>query len=255
MTTSPFLSAMRDGIRLTGVWQNLPGTPAAEIAAAAGFSWVLLDQEHAPRSLEALVASVNAAERHGAHVIVRPGGHDTHEIGRILDLGVRTLLVPMVESAEQASAIAAACEFAPAGVRGVSGQTRAGGWGTVPDFLASARDEICLIAQIESAEGVRNAAEIISTPGVDAIFIGMADLAASMGHLGNPQHPDVVAAAASVADLATRAGLPLGTLVRGADAATTAFDAGYAFVGVGTDSALLATALRSLSAAVTTETK
>lgn len=246
MTADRFLDRLRLGDRQVGLWQNLPGTPAAEIAAASGVDWVLFDQEHAPRSIEALTASINAAERRGADVIVRAFSGDPHEIGRLLDLGVANVLVPMVESAEQAAAVVAACAFPPEGTRGVSSQTRAGSWGTDPEFLHRAREDVCLIVQIESATGVAAASEIIATPGVDAVFIGAADLAATMGHLGDPRHPRVVAAVDRIVELARAAGMPLGTLVRGADAAEAAFAQGYGFVGVGTDSSLLATTLRSI---------
>ncbi len=245
MTANRFLARLRDGDRVIGVWQNLPGGPAAEIAAASGVDWVLFDQEHAPRSIEALTASINAAERRGADVIVRSSSGDPHEIGRLLDLGVTTVLVPMVESAAQAADVAAACDFAPKGTRGVSSQTRAGAWGTDPGFLLRARRDLCVIVQIESARGVAEAAEIIATPGVDAVFIGPADLAATMGHLGDPRHPDVVAAVDHTVAVARAAGMPLGTLVRGSAAAEAAFAQGFDFVGVATDTALLATALRT----------
>ena len=248
MMRNDFLARLRAGAPQTGLWQNLPGAAAAEIAAAAGFEWVLLDQEHAPRSLDALVAGQTAARLHGAHPIVRTAGHDPHEIGRMLDAGFQTVLVPMVETGEQAAALARACDFAPAGVRGVSSQTRAGSWGTDTAYLREARTEICLIAQIESVDGARDAERIFTTPGIDAVFIGAADLAATMGHLGQPGHPDVTRTIADLIALAHHHGMPLGTLVKGAEAGQSSFDAGFRFVGVGTDTAILAHAQRALRA-------
>ena len=248
MTANPFTARLRDGVAQTGLWLNLPGSAAAEIAGAAGFEWVLLDQEHAPRSLDRLVSDANAAERHGAHAIVRVSGHDPHELGRMLDLGFRTILVPMVESAAQAALLASAMDFPPRGIRGVSSQTRGGAWGTDPSYLLDARAELCLIAQIESAAGVAEVEGIAATGGVDAIFVGAADLAASLGHLGDPGHPEVQEAIARVIDAVRGLGKPLGTLAKGAEAAKAAFDSGYTFVGVGTDTAILASAHRALRA-------
>lgn len=246
MRTNEFLSRLRAGDPQTGLWLNLPGAAAAEIAADAGFEWLLIDQEHAPRPQSDLVAAMTAATLHGSHPIVRIGGHDPRELGAALDLGFHTVLVPMVETRAQAEMLSAACEFAPHGTRGVSSQTRAGAWGTDPDYIHTAREQICLIVQIESIEAVRNAEAILTTPGVDAVFIGTADLAATMGHLGDPGHADVRAAVAQVMTLAHALAVPLGTLAKGADGGRAAFSAGYSFVGLGTDTAMLAAAHRTL---------
>lgn len=255
MTGNPVLAALRDDRVQVGLWQNLPGSAAAEIAASSGVDWVLFDQEHAPRSHEALIASINAAERRGAHVVVRVSGHDREEIGRMLDLGVRSILVPTVESAAQARALAAACDFAPNGTRGVSAQTRAGAWGTDPGFLRSARQDICLMLQIESVAGAENVDEIASTPGVDVVFVGAADLAASMGHLGDPSHPEVTAVVSRIIASAHRAGRPVGVLVKNTEAARAAIAEGCRFIGIGTDSAVLARGLQAMSAPFTTDRK
>lgn len=255
MSGNGLLDALREDHVQVGLWQNLPGSAAAEIAASSGVDWVLFDQEHAPRSHETLIASINATERRGAQVVVRVPGHGREEIGRMLDLGVRTILVPMVESAEQARALAAACEFAPDGTRGVSAQTRAGVWGTHPGFLATARQDICLMLQIESIAGAEQVDEIAATPGVDVVFVGAADLAASMGHLGDPSHPEVTRVVSRVIAACRRAGRPVGALVKSTEAARSAIAEGCRFIGIGTDSAVLARGLRAVSAPFTTDRK
>lgn len=251
MRTNQFLKSLRDKHAQVGLWHNLRGIAATEIICTSGFDWILLDQEHSPRTPDELCLAMGIADRFEISSIVRVGSHDPHEIGRILDLGAQSLLVPMVERAEQAEAIAKACQFAPEGTRGVSSQTRAGSWGQNKDFLQRAREELCLIVQIESRLGAENAEAIIATPGVDAVFIGAADLAASMGYLGHPGHPEVQQVVAEVLNLAIRAGKPVGSLTKSAATASAALAEGFSFVGAGTDSAMLGTAFRALATEIT----
>ncbi|WP_431710524.1 HpcH/HpaI aldolase family protein [Glutamicibacter uratoxydans] len=251
MSPNQFLKGLRGKQAQVGLWHNLRGVAATEIICASGFDWILLDQEHSPRSLEELSLALGIADRLGTSSIVRVGSHSPQEIGQLLDLGAQSLLVPMVENAEQAESIAKACQFAPQGTRGVSSQTRAGSWGQDKNFLRDAREEICLILQIESKVGADNAEAIIATPGVDAVFIGAADLAASMGHLGNPAHPDVQQVVARVLSQALEADKPVGSLTKSAATASAALAEGYSFVGAGTDSAMLGTTFRALATEIT----
>lgn len=244
MRTNRFLERLRQGRPQVGLWNNLRGIAAAEIASQAGFDWLLLDQEHAPRPLDELATSLGIIEASGTAAMVRAGSHDPHELGRLLDLGARNILVPQVETEEQAVLIAGACEFAPRGTRGVSAQTRGGSWGTDPAYLHDARRGTALVLQIESLKGVRNAEGIMRVEGVDAVFLGAADLAASMGHLGQPLHPDVLAAAAHVVELAASLQIPIGTLTKSPAACSDALANGYAFAAVGTDTAMLAATYR-----------
>lgn len=244
MKRNHFLDNLAAGRPQLGLWNNLRGMAATEIAASAGFDWLLLDQEHSPRSLDELAISLSVIEGCGTSAVVRVGSHDPHEIGRVLDLGARTVLVPMVETAEQADRIAAACDFAPRGIRGVSAQTRGGSWGNDAGYLQEARGNICLILQIESLPGLQNASGIMAAGGVDAVFLGTADLAASMGHLGEPKHPEVQAAARHIVELAASLKMPLGTLTKNPADCSTALSSGYAFAAVGTDTAMLAATYR-----------
>lgn len=246
MRENAFKAALREGRQTIGVWSNLTDPVAVEICASAGFDWILIDNEHSPADVRTTLTGLQAAAAHPTSVLVRPAFGDAVTIKRLLDIGTQTLLVPMVDTAEHARELAAAVQFPPHGVRGVSSQTRGGNWGREPGYLTAARDEICLIAQIESATGLANIDEIAAVEGLDALFVGTADLAASMGHLGQPGHPDVAAAVDHVVAVARDAGLPLGTLTRDAEVARRSLDAGFAFVGVGTDTALFAAALDGL---------
>lgn len=246
-----FAAALRrfqdgSGQASVGLWMNLTDPAAQEIAISSGFDWVLHDGEHAPVTLDSCLRALQIARGYGTEVIVRPPHGDETSLKKLLDIGARNLLVPMVGTGAHARSLASWADFPPRGTRGVSGQTRGGSWGRRPDYLATARDDICLIVQIESPEGVRNAAEIAAVDGVDAIFVGTADLAASIGHPGAPGHPEVAAAVGIVAAAARHAGKPLGTLARDLDLARGYVDEGFAFVGIGNDSAVLAKSLAGL---------
>lgn len=239
----------RAGRPLSGLWVNLADPAAVEIALSSGFDWILHDGEHSPAGLDAFVRTLQIAGGYPTDVLVRPAEGDPVRIKRLLDIGVRNLLVPMVNTAEQARLLAASVEFPPKGIRGVSSQTRGGDWGRRPGYLGSAREEICLIAQIESAEAVANAAAIAATDGIDAIFVGPADLAASLGYPGQTRHPAVAEQVAEVVRVVRAAGKPLGTLTRDLDAARAYAADGFTFIGVGTDTNLLARSFADLRAA------
>ena len=243
---SAFHQTLHAGGPQVGLWVNLADPAALEISLSSGFDWVLHDGEHSPADPATFLRTLQIARGYGTDVIVRPPHGDPVTIKRLLDIGARTLLIPMVDTAEHAALLAASMCFPPDGIRGVSSQTRGGDWGRRPDYVATARDALSLIVQIESAEGVRNAADILAVDGVDAGFVGTADLAASMGHPGQPGHPDVTAAVAEVVAVAARLGKPLGTLTRDVAAARRYAEQGFAFIGVGTDTSLFATALSDL---------
>lgn len=243
-----FHRTLRAGESKIGLWVNLADPAALEISLSSGFDWVLHDGEHSPADHADVLRTLQIARGYPTSVIVRPPVGDPVRIKRLLDLGARSLLIPMVDTAEHAALLAASMEFPPRGIRGVSSQTRGGDWGRRPDYLATAREELTLIVQIESADGVRNAAEILAVGGVDAAFVGTADLAASLGHPGQSGHPEVAEAVATLVALARRAGTPLGTLTRDLSAARRYAEQGFAFIGIGTDTNLFATALADLRA-------
>jgi 4-hydroxy-2-oxoheptanedioate aldolase len=171
------------------------GSPElTEMLSACGFDWALIDTEHSPIELPNVVDHMRAIERAGIPALVRPAWNDTVLIKRILDQGAQTLLIPYVDTPEEAQAAVASVRFPPHGVRGVSGSSRSSNYGLTPGYFQKAEAELCLIVQIESTRALAKIEAIAAVPGVDAVFIGPSDLAASMGHIGNAQHPDVQAA-------------------------------------------------------------
>lgn len=234
---------------LIGMWV-VSGSPlVAEIAAGSGLDLLLIDGEHSANSLESIQSQLQVAAAYDVTPLVRVPSGDVVEIKQILDLGAQNLIVPMVDTPEQAADVVRYTRYPPQGIRGVgSSLARASRWGRVPSYLADAGSTISLTVQIESATAVGHAAAIIGTDGVDAIFLGPADLAASMGTLGQQDHPEVVAAVEHVIGLAKAAGKPVGVNAFVPELAERYLDAGADFVFVGADVALLARASEALAA-------
>jgi 4-hydroxy-2-oxoheptanedioate aldolase len=232
---------------LHGIWVGMADPYAAEIAATAGFDWLLIDGEHAPNDIRSISAQLAVIGGQSEAVVRLPDG-DPVKIKQALDIGAQSLLIPMVESAEQAALLVRATRYPPHGIRGVgSSLARASRFGGIADYLATANDQICLILQVESTRALAALDDILATPGVDGVFVGPSDLAADMGHPGNARHPDVQAA---VLDALTRIRATeriAGVLATARDFAEACKDAGANFVGVGIDVTLFAGALRSLA--------
>ncbi|WP_200926496.1 aldolase/citrate lyase family protein [Sphaerimonospora mesophila] len=240
---------------LIGMWVCSGSPLVAEICAGSGLDWLLIDAEHSPNGLESLFAQLQAVHGHPVTPLVRPPVGDPVVIKRYLDLGAQNLLIPMVHSAEQAAAMASAVEYPPRGVRGVgSALARASRWNRVPDYLRTARETISLYLQIESAEAVENVEAIVSTPGVDGIFVGPSDLAASMGVLGEQDHPEVVAAVEHCLRAAAAAGRKAGLNAFAPALARRYLAAGADFILVGADVQLLARGSERLAAEFVKET-
>lgn len=249
MSGNPFKDAIGAGRQQVGLWLSLAGPYTAELCATAGFEWLLLDGEHAPNDVRSLLAQLQAVAPYRAHPVVRVVQGDTALIKQVLDIGAQTILVPMVDTPEQAAAAAAATRYPPLGVRGVgSAVARASRWAARKDYLDEANDEVCLLVQAESALALQNLEAICAVDGVHGVFIGPADLAASMGHRGNPGHPDVKAAIDSAIRTITAAGKAAGTLTGDIAAARHYLALGARFVAVGIDVSLLAQATRKLAA-------
>lgn len=234
---------------LVGGWVCSGSPLIAEIMAGSGFDWVFIDAEHSPNSLESILGQLYAIGGMAVPV-VRPPVNDRIVIKRYLDLGVQNLIIPMVDTAEEAGEAVAATRYPPEGVRGVGAAlARSARWNRVPQYLDRAAETITVIVQIESAEGVRNAEAIARTEGVDGVFIGPADLAASMGLIGRQRHPDVVAAIDTTIDAARRAGKKVGINAFDRAVARSYVDDGRVdFVAVGADVGLLARAAENLAA-------
>jgi 4-hydroxy-2-oxoheptanedioate aldolase len=232
-----------------GLWLALADPYAAEVVATAGFDWLLVDGEHVPNSVQSVLAQLQALAPYPVNPIVRPVEGSTPLIKQYLDIGVLTLLVPMVHTAAQAAEVVAATRYAPRGTRGLgSAITRASRWNTVEGYVEHADKEICVLVQVESREGIANVGSIAATEGVDGVFFGPADLSASMGHLGNAGHPDVLRAIDDGIGAVLAAGKAPGILATNAERARGYLAAGALFVAVGFDTALLARGARALAA-------
>lgn len=226
---------------LHGMWVCTGSPLVAEICAGAGLDWLLIDMEHAPNGLESTLAQLHAVSGYPVTPVVRVPSGDPVTIKQVLDLGAQSLLVPMVSSADEARALVAAVRYPPAGRRGVgSALARSARWNRVDGYLADADRYTALFVQVENAEGVHAAADIAAVDGIDGVFVGPSDLAASMGLLGQQAHPDVRAAVlAAIADVRA-AGKPAGVNAFDPAVAREYADAGATFVLVGADVALLA---------------
>ncbi len=246
--TNRFKAALRAGRPQIGIWNTVAGPVIAEQLALAGFDWVVIDTEHAPMEPVDVLPALQALAGYPAvSAIVRPVANDTALIKRYLDMGVQTLLVPYVESAEAARAAVAAMRYAPRGVRGLAGITRATRYGRVTDYATRAEEQLCLLVQVESAGALADLEGIATVDGVDGVFIGPADLAASLGHPGQPGHPTVVAAIEDAIATLRRLGVPAGILSLDEAFTRRCMDLGTTVTGVGVDLALLDRALRDLA--------
>lgn len=246
-TSNPLKQALAAGRAQIGLWLSIGDSTTAEICATAGFDWLLIDAEHTPQTPHSLVEQLRAIGCHPrTQAIARVPSSDAVLIKQFLDLGVQNLLVPMVDRAEQAAAIVRACRYPPAGTRGVGG-ARAALWGGRPDYLKTADRDLTIIVQAETREALDNLEAIAGTEGIDGVFIGPADLSASLGHLGNPGHPDVQAAIEDAIARIRATGKAAGILTRDDTLARRYLACGALIVGVGLDAHLLAAQTRALA--------
>lgn len=240
--------AGRNGRPAAGMFVSSGDPSTTEICASAGLDYLLLDGEHAPLGLETVQSQLRAMAGYPVVPVVRVPALDTVLVKQFLDLGAQSLVIPMVDSAADAEAAVRAMHYPPHGVRGVgSALARSARWNRIPDYLNRAADLVTLVVQVESAAAVGNAGQIAAVEGVDGIFIGPSDLAASMGLLGQQDHPDVVAAVKTVIAQVKAAGKFVGVNAFAADRARDYAAAGADFVNVGADVALLARATEALA--------
>ena len=249
---NPFKQALKEKRSQIGLWVGLADHYSTEICAGAGFDWLLLDGEHAPNDLRTLLQQAQVVAGYpGTHAIARvPVGHGhagTALIKQYLDLGIQTLLVPMVDTAEQAAQLVRATRYPSDGIRGMGG-ARASRWGRYPNYAKEANAQVCLLVQAETREALSNLEAIAATDGVDGIFIGPADLSASLGHVGNAGHPEVRAAIDDAIGRIVRAGKAAGILTTDDELARHYLGLGATFVAVGLDNNLLARATSQLAA-------
>jgi 4-hydroxy-2-oxoheptanedioate aldolase len=249
MPVNVFKQSLRSGRQQLGLWVGLADSYVAELLATTGFDWLLIDAEHSPNDPRSVLAQLQAIAAYRVQPIVRPVCGNVEIIKQYLDLGVQTILVPMVETAEQAATIVAATRYPTRGVRGVgSALTRSSRWNQVENYLQRADEEMCVVVQIESVKALTNLAAIVAVDGVDGIFFGPADLSASMGLLGKPGDASVQAAMAEGIAIAKRAGKAAGTLTSDETLARQYVAMGATFIAAGVDTALLVRAATQLRA-------
>jgi 2-dehydro-3-deoxyglucarate aldolase len=238
--TNPLKQRLKDPDPLFGLWLSLGSDTAAEALAHAGFDWLLIDMEHSPNDSVDVTGQLRAIA--AAHLptepVVRLPASESWLVKRVLDAGARTLMFPNIESADEAAHAVRLTQYPTAagdGMRGVAGAVRAAAYGMRRDYVQNANAQIATIVQIESARALENIEQIAATPGIDCLFIGPADLAASLGHLGDPKHPDVVAAIARIADVARRAHIAAGIFAMDVASARQHRTEGFSFIALAAD--------------------
>lgn len=241
-----FKKRLLAGEPLIGIWGSLCSPIAAEALACSKFDWILFDSEHSPVDISGLYPLLQAAAVGNASALVRPAWNDKVLIKRILDIGAQTLLIPFIQNAGEARAAVAAAKYPPKGTRGVAGSTRASRYGRVKEYFQCADDETCILVQIETGDALSQLEEIAAVDGVDGIFIGPSDLAASLGHLGNPGHEEVQDALKDAIHRLKAVNMPAGILATNANDANRYRSWGYQFVAAGVDLGLLVKAADQL---------
>jgi len=249
---NPFKQALVERRPQIGLWLGLANAYSAEICAGAGFDWLLIDGEHAPNGVSDVLAQAQAIAAYpGTHAVARVPTGDSVLIKQYLDVGVQTLLVPMVDTPEQAAQLVRACRYpqddGQGGIRGMAG-ARASRWGRFPNYAKEANAQVCLLVQAETRAALEQLDAIAATPGVDGVFIGPADLSASMGHVGNPGHPEVQAAIEDGIARILRAGKAPGILTSDEAQARHYLALGAVFVAVGLDTQILVRQTTDLAA-------
>ncbi|BBZ77112.1 2,4-dihydroxyhept-2-ene-1,7-dioic acid aldolase [Mycolicibacterium anyangense] len=237
-----WVSRITSGLPQYGLWAASGSSYITEICAGSGADWLLVDQEHVPNDVRSVLSQLQTLAAYpDVEVVVRPPAGDAVYIKQLLDIGVQNLIIPMVDTPEQAAHVVAATRYPPRGIRGVgSALARASRWNRVPDYLATADDGLSVTVQVESVEGLANLSQIASVDGVDAVFIGPADLAASLGRLGQPEHADVVNRIEGALAEIVAQGKPAGVNAFNRQIAERYLAAGATFVLVGADVALVA---------------
>ena len=242
-----FKRALARGATQIGLWSSLSSNYSVDVIAGAGFDWILIDLEHSPNDLESLLAQLQAAAAYSAHPVVRVPWNDMVTIKRVLDVGAQSLLVPYVSSAQEARAAVSYTRYPPNGVRGVAGTTRATRFGRIKDYARRAHEEICVLVQVETQSALDSIEAICATDGVDGVFIGPADLHASLGHAGEIANPKVKPLIDEAVRRIRKAGKAPGILTPNEDDARHWLECGALFVAVGADVGILARGAEALA--------
>jgi 4-hydroxy-2-oxoheptanedioate aldolase len=223
-----------------GLWAMLSSPITVEILAGAGFDWLVLDTEHAPNELPMVLSQLQAAAGGSAHPVVRVPWNDMVAIKRFLDIGAQTILIPYVQTADEARQAVAATRYPPSGIRGFAGGARASDYGRITDYAQACQEQICVLVQVETRQALANIEAIAAVPGIDGLFIGPGDLAADCGHVGELEHPGVLAMIEDAIRRIRAAGKPPGILTGNEALARRYLDLGCVFTAVGSDTGLLA---------------
>jgi len=248
--TNRFKASLKAGQANIGLWISIPDAFTTEICATAEFDWMLLDGEHTPNDARTVLSQLQALAPYQTQAVARPAIGDTHVIKQLLDVGVQSLLIPMVDTAEQASGLVQAVRYPPHGIRGVGyGSARVSRWSSRKDYVKTANDDVCLLVQVETATGLSNLESICQVEGVDGIFLGPSDISAALGHLGSPGHPEVVAAIEKCIATILKHGKAAGILTPDRTLAKRYLELGCTFVAVGVDASILAQGVRELKSA------
>ena len=247
--TNTFKAALKRGEQLIGLWLGLGEATTAELCAQAGFDWLLVDGEHGPNDLRSILDQLRALAPYKPATVVRTPSDDRDLIKQYLDIGAQSLLVPMIESGTQATEVVRSTRYAPEGARGVGAAlARASLYNTVPDYLSTANDEICVLLQVESRAGLEALDDILAVEGVDGVFIGPSDLAADMGFRGNPGAKEVQDAITDALARIHKAGKAAGILSPDPVLLDRYKALGVEFLAVGSDVGVLMNGLKALRA-------
>jgi 4-hydroxy-2-oxoheptanedioate aldolase len=244
---NPFKQALKSRRLQLGLWHSLSSPLVAEILADSGFDWILLDTEHAPNELPMVLAELQAMSGGSAHAVVRPAWNDPVIIKRLLDVGAQSLLIPYVETEEEATRAVMSVRYPPQGFRGFASQARASRYGRIKGYHATANAEICLLLQVETKRGLENLERIAGVEGVDGIFIGPGDLSAALGYLGQANHPEVVKTIDEAIRRIKDVGSAPGILTGDPELAQHYIELGCLFAAVGSDVGLLANGAEQLA--------
>lgn len=239
MQKNRFKARLKSAHCQTGFWLSTASANVAEISAGAGFDFIVIDAEHSPNTVPTVLEQMRAVAPYEVDVLVRPRSLDAGELKQYLDIGSQNILIPFVETPEQAEEAVVACFYPPRGKRGVSMAHRSNSFGRNPAYFERAGRELCIIPQIETQLAMENLEKIASVDGVSALFVGPADLAADLGHVGQPNHPDLLDAIRDIAKRCANIGMPFGTLVPNAEQAADRRALGASFVAAGTDSGVI----------------
>jgi 4-hydroxy-2-oxoheptanedioate aldolase len=233
--TTNLKARLRSGEKLLGAWTTTDSPDNAEVMAQTGLDFLLMDHEHGQATLPAAIAQLRAIKATNCAGLMRVPSNDAIYIKRVLDAGIQGIMVPQVNTPEEAQAAVAACRYPPLGMRGAAGGTRATSYGADMGYYGRVADELLVIVQIETREAVENAAAIAAIDGVDVVFVGPRDLSANIGKLNKFEDPELRALIARIEEATLKSGKALGTVAPTGTLVKQLFDRGYSFLVAGSD--------------------